>query len=133
VGKVTLKINGDEALSEKFLFKSNSDEATKVTGMKGLTLRKFFLAMKHLTLLKIEAMQRLTLHRLASSLSTLYKSMQKSPHIRAKHICKGKDNDVFQLCYGNYGNNKFFWQLPMEFIASSLLCFNIFCVKVLGQ
>jgi hypothetical protein len=27
VGKVTLKSNGDEALSEEFLFKSNGDEA----------------------------------------------------------------------------------------------------------
>ncbi len=31
----------------------------------------------------------------------------------------------FGFCYGNYGNNKFFWKLPMEFIASSILCFNI--------
>ncbi len=22
-------------------------------------------------------------------------------------ICKGKDDDVFRLCYGNYGNNFF--------------------------
>jgi hypothetical protein len=27
VGKVTLKSNGDEALSDEFLFKSNGDEA----------------------------------------------------------------------------------------------------------
>jgi hypothetical protein len=27
MGKVTLKSNGDEALSEEFLFKSNGDEA----------------------------------------------------------------------------------------------------------
>jgi hypothetical protein len=29
VGKVTLKSNGDEALSEEFLLKSNGDEALK--------------------------------------------------------------------------------------------------------
>ncbi len=68
-------------------------------------------------------MKRLTLHRLASSLHcfidvTLYKSMQKLLLNRAKHICEGKDDDVFRLCYGNYGNNEFFRKLPMEFIAS---------------
>jgi hypothetical protein len=85
-------------------------------------------------------MKRLTLHRLASSprfiaswLSTLHKFMQKLPLNRAKHICEGKDNDVFRLCYGNYGNTEFFGKLPMEFIASSLLCVNIFFVKALRQ
>ncbi len=28
VGKVTLKINGDEALNDEFIFKSNGDEAS---------------------------------------------------------------------------------------------------------
>jgi hypothetical protein len=46
VGKVTLKSNGDEALSDEFLFKINSDEALndvfpeKLMTMKCLTLRK---------------------------------------------------------------------------------------------
>ncbi len=39
----------------------------------------------------------------------------------------------FWLCYGNYGNNDFFWKLPMKFIASSLLCNNIFLVKAWRQ
>jgi hypothetical protein len=45
VGKVTLKSNGDEALSDESLLKNNSDEALnddfpqKVTVMKRLTLR----------------------------------------------------------------------------------------------
>jgi hypothetical protein len=46
MGKVTLKSNGDEALSDEFLLKSNGDEALNdvftynVTAMKHLTLRK---------------------------------------------------------------------------------------------
>ncbi len=46
VGKVTLKSNGDEALSDEFLLKSNGDEALndvfslKLTAMKRLTLSK---------------------------------------------------------------------------------------------
>jgi hypothetical protein len=46
VGKVTLKINCDEALSDEFLLKSNGNEAinnvflSKVSAMKRLTLRK---------------------------------------------------------------------------------------------
>ncbi len=46
VGKVTLKSNGDEALSDEFLLKSNCDEALndvfpyKLTAMKRLTLSK---------------------------------------------------------------------------------------------
>jgi hypothetical protein len=56
-------------------------------------------------------MKRLTLHRLASSLSILNISMQKLPLNRAKHICEGKDDDVFRLCYGNYGNNNFFLEI----------------------
>jgi hypothetical protein len=103
--------------------------------MKRLTLRKnrSYEAMKRLTrCLKTEAMKRFiaSLHRfIASSLSTLYKSIQKSPNKQSKtfqDICKGKDDDVFWLCHGNYGNNKFFWKLPLEFIASSLLSINIF-------
>ncbi len=46
MSKVTLKSNGDEALSNEFLFKSNGDEALndvfpqKSMAMKRLTLRK---------------------------------------------------------------------------------------------
>jgi hypothetical protein len=46
VGKVTLKSNGDEALSDEFILKSNGDETLndffplKLTAMKHLTLRK---------------------------------------------------------------------------------------------
>jgi hypothetical protein len=39
-------------------------------------------------------MKHLTLHCLASSLSTLNKSMQELPLNRAKHICEGKDAKV---------------------------------------
>jgi hypothetical protein len=52
VGKVTLKRNGDEALSDEFLLKSNGDEAFNnvfpqiVTAMKRLTLRKKIEALK---------------------------------------------------------------------------------------
>jgi hypothetical protein len=45
------------------------------------------------------------------------------------HLCtyvKAKTMMFFRLCYGNYGNNKFFWKLPLEFMASLLLCINIF-------
>jgi hypothetical protein len=85
--------------------------------------------MKHITLLENWSDKAFN----ASSLSAFYKSMQKSPQNRAKRICKGKDDNVFQLCYGHYGNNKFFGKLPMEFIASSLLCVNIFFIKALRQ
>jgi hypothetical protein len=37
------------------------------------------------------------------------------------------------LGYGNYGNNEFFWKLPLEFIASSLLSVNFFFIKALRQ
>ncbi len=46
MGKVNLKNNGDEALSDEFLLKSNGDEALNdvfpetVTAMKCLTIRK---------------------------------------------------------------------------------------------
>jgi hypothetical protein len=60
--------------------------------------------MKRLMMLKIEAMKRLTLHRLASSLSTLYihAEIVKKQGKTLQHIYKGKDDDVFRLCYGNY-------------------------------
>ncbi len=56
-GQVTLKSNGDEALSDEFLLESKGDEALndvfpkKLTVMNCLTLRKI-LAMKRLTILK---------------------------------------------------------------------------------
>jgi hypothetical protein len=81
--------------------------------------------MKRLTLLKNRSDEAFN----ASSLSTLYKPMQNLPLNRAKQICEGKDNDVFQLCYGNYGNNELFWKLLMEFIALSLLRVNISPLK----
>jgi hypothetical protein len=43
---------------------------------------------------------------------------------------QGKDNDVFWLFYGN---NKFFWKLPKEFIASLLLFVHIVFVKAFRQ
>jgi hypothetical protein len=60
VGKVTLKSNGNKALSDEFLLKTNGDEALndvfpqKVTAMKHLTLRKNVSdeTMKRLKLLK---------------------------------------------------------------------------------
>jgi hypothetical protein len=64
VAKVTLKSNGDEALNAGYFF------SEKLTAMKCLMLSKNCCdeAMKRLTLLKIEVMKRLTLHRLTSSL-----------------------------------------------------------------
>jgi hypothetical protein len=52
VGKVTLKSNGDEAFSDKFLLKSNGGEVLNDVFPQKVT------AMKRLTLLKIEAMKR---------------------------------------------------------------------------
>ncbi len=109
VSKVTLKSNGDEALNNEFLLKSNGDEVLndgfpyKIIATKGLTLRKNRSdeAMKRLTQLKNwsdEAFNASSPHFIASSLSILYKSTQKSPNKQIKtfqDICKGKDDDVF--------------------------------------
>jgi hypothetical protein len=128
VGKVISKSNGDEVLSDEFVLKSNGDEALndvfpqKVTVMKRLMLRKKTVAMKGLMLLNCF---------IASS--TLYKSMQKLPQNRAKHICKGKDDDVFRLYTETTEITNFFGKLPMEMIASLLQCVNIFFVKALKQ
>jgi archaellum component FlaF (FlaF/FlaG flagellin family) len=65
--------------------------------------------------------------------STLYKSMQKLPQNRAKHICKGKDDVVFRLSMETTEITNFLRKLPMEMIASMLLCVNIFFVKALRQ
>jgi hypothetical protein len=68
--------------------------------------------MKCLTLLKNWSE---TLHGLASRL----------------HRCQYDINPCRN--YRNYGNNVFFWKLPMEFIASTLLCNDIVFVKALRQ
>jgi hypothetical protein len=50
--------------------------------------------------------------------------MQKSPNKQRKtfqDIGKGKDDDVFRLYYGNYGNNEFFLEIALgihRFITS---------------
>jgi hypothetical protein len=83
-------------------------------------------------------MKRLTLHHLTSSLHRCqhyinpYRNRQNKQSKTFQDICKGKDDDVFRLCYGNDGNNKFFGKLPLEFIAPSLLSV-IFFVKALRQ
>ncbi len=81
--------------------------------MKRLTLRKNRSdeAMKRSTLLKNgsdEVFNASSSRFIASSLSTLYKSIQKLPNKQSKtfqDICNCKDDDVFRLGYGNYGNN----------------------------
>jgi hypothetical protein len=83
--------------------------------------------MKHLMLLKTEAMKRFTLHCLASLFhrftiinTTVYDFMQKSPDNSCKnlqHICKSKDNKVFRLCYGNYRNVMIFANANHRFFA----------------
>jgi hypothetical protein len=42
VGKVTLKSNGDEALSDEFLFKNNGDEVLSDVFPKKVTAMKHF-------------------------------------------------------------------------------------------
>jgi hypothetical protein len=84
-------------------------------------------------------MKRLTLHCLASSLHCCQHNIYpcrnriKTGQNYWQHICKGKDDYVFQLCYGKYEINEFWGKLPMEFIASSLLSVNIFFVKALRK
>jgi hypothetical protein len=81
-------------------------------------------------------MKRLMLHRfasslhrfIASSLSTLYMSMQKLPKNRAKLSqtnVKAKTTMFFGFAIETTKNNEFLGKLPMGFIASSLLCVNI--------
>jgi hypothetical protein len=87
-------------------------------------------------------MKRLTLHCLASSLhrfitvNTIYincRNCIKTGQNFWQHICQGKNDYVFQVCYEKYEHNEFLGKLPMESIASSLLCVNIFFVKALRQ
>jgi hypothetical protein len=47
-------------------------------------------------------MKRLTLHRRASSLSTLCEVMQKSSFNSAEKASESKDDEDFRLCYGKY-------------------------------
>ncbi len=64
VGKVTLKINGDEVLSNESVLKSNGDKALnndfsqEVTAMKRLTLSKILKRWSIQRFLKIKAMNR---------------------------------------------------------------------------
>ncbi len=84
-------------------------------------------------------MKCLMLHCLASSLHRcqhyIYpcRNRIKTKQNSWQHICKGKDDYVYQLSYSKYENKIFSGKSPMEFIASSLLCVNIFCVKALRQ
>ncbi len=87
-------------------------------------------------------MKRLTLHRLASSLhcfiavNTLYihAEIAKTQGKTIQQIFKGKDVDVFWLCYGNYEKLRILWEIATgNFSASSLLFVNIFFVKALRQ
>ncbi len=60
----------------------------------------------------METMKRVTVHCLASSLHCCqhYVNPCRNWHKTGQnfqHICKGNDDDVLRLCYGNYGNNKF--------------------------
>jgi hypothetical protein len=112
VGKVTLKSNGDEALSDEFLLKRNGDEA--------------FNAQKKCKNSSNEAFNASLPRFIASSLHRCqhYINPCRNCHKMGKtfqHICKGNDDDVFRLCYGNYGNNEFVLEIASGFIASSLL------------
>jgi hypothetical protein len=56
--------------------------------------------MKRLTILEIEVFNASSLHCfIASSQSTLYKSPENKAKL-SQHICKGKEDNIFQLCYG---------------------------------
>jgi hypothetical protein len=73
-------------------------------------------AMKHLMLLKNrsdEVFNASSPHFIASSLSTQYKFMQKSPLNSAGLLvtCKSKDEKLFWLCYENNGNIRIFIEI----------------------
>ncbi len=112
--------------------------------MKRLTLRKNRSdeAIKRLTMLKNwsdEAFNASSPRFIASSLHRCQhyifpcRTRQKNSAKVSNTYVKAKTTMFFRLCYGNYGNNEFFWKLPMEFIASLLLSVNIFFVKALRQ
>ncbi len=123
MGKVTLKSNGDEALNDEFLLKSNGNEALndvfllKLTTMKRLALRRNR---------SDEAMKRLTLHRLASSLhrfiavnniyvhAEIAKNRTKLPNT----YVKAKTTMFFGFAAETTKNNKCFGKLPLGFNAS---------------
>ncbi len=112
MGKVTLKSNGDEALSDEFLLKSNGNEALngvflwKLTAMKRLTLRRNRNdeALKRLTMLKNwgnEAFNASSLHCFIA-VNTIYVHAEIAKKKQGKtlpHKWKGKDDGVFWLCY----------------------------------
>jgi hypothetical protein len=88
--------------------------------------------MKRLTLLKNKAKNREMLHRLgiASSLSTLYEFMRKSPLKNRAGLLdtyvKAKTTKFFGLATEITKIFEFLLKLPIQIIASSLLCVNIF-------
>ncbi len=113
--------------------------------MKHLTVRKNCSdeAMKRLTLLKNWSDEALnaSLPRFIASSSLQHCQHYINPCINChktgktfQHICKGNDDDVFRLCYGNYGNNGFFFGNCQW--NSLLNCFYVlifFSVKALRQ
>jgi hypothetical protein len=112
--------------------------------MKRLTLRKNRSneAMKRLALLKNwsdEAFNASSPHFIASSLHCCqhYINPYRNRQInRAKHFKtygKAKTTMFFGLATEITEITNFFWKLPFEFIASSLLSVNIFFVKALRQ
>ncbi len=48
-------------------------------------------------------------------------------------ICEGKDDDVFRLCYGNYGNNEFFGNCQWNSLLHRFYALIFFFVKALRQ
>jgi hypothetical protein len=52
-------------------------------------------------------------------------------HRTFQGICKNKDDTIFQLCFGSYGNIIFF-EIAIAIIASLLLCIIILFVKELA-
>jgi hypothetical protein len=90
-------------------------------------------AMKRLTLLKNrsnEAFNTSSPRFIASSLSTLYKFMQKSPLINPgllDQYVKAKTTKFIGFAMKIMAIYELLLKLPMQIIASSLLCVNIFC------
>ncbi len=84
-------------------------------------------------------MKRLTLHRLASSLHRCqhlinpYRNRQINREKRSKTYVKAKTTMFFCFATEITEITNFFWKLPLEFIASSLLSVNIFFFKALRQ
>jgi hypothetical protein len=72
-------------------------------------------------------MKRLTLHCLASTLSTLKEFKLKSSYNKFE----SKDNNIFWLCYGNIGNLTIFFDIAN--INHRFFALIFFVVKVLRQ